>query len=150
MPIMFGSDYSLAWTAYLIGAFGGFWVGCRMTRWLWPRLRLVLRVLLGVVLFTPTLVDPGRDLYAPASAITAMDVLFHLGNNAWRAVSDLVLYGLFGLGGCLLWFGMTWWWRHQYPPVLTETPSAVKEPPTYAQNAQDLRSYSALKMEPRL
>lgn len=106
---MFDSDYSIAWTVYLGGALGGTLVWWRITRWMWRFLWEPLWLLVAVVAFTPTLVDPGRDLYAPAIAITAMDLLFDMGNNAWRAVSDLVFYLLIALGlyipvALLRWF----------------------------------------------
>lgn len=106
---MFDSDYSIAWTVYLGGALGGTLVWWRLTRWMWRFLWEPLWLLVAVIAFTPTLVDPGRDLYAPAVAITAMDLLFDMGNNAWRAVSDLVFYLLIALGlyipvALLRWF----------------------------------------------
>lgn len=95
---MFDTDYNIAWTVYLCGAFGGVLVWWRMTRWMWRLLWEPLWLLVAVIAFTPTLVDPSRDLHAPAIAITVMDLLFEMGNNAWRAVSDLVFYALIALG----------------------------------------------------
>jgi hypothetical protein len=39
----------------------------------------------AVLLLTPTIVDPVKDSFAPAIAITALDLAFKVGNNAWRA-----------------------------------------------------------------
>lgn len=112
---MFENDYSLAWTVYLVGAVGGLLVWCRMTRWMWRWLKEILRLLVAVLLFTPTLVDPERSLHAPAIAITAMDLLFDMGNNAWRAVSDLVLYALIALGVYVVLASLRWFFtRHQH------------------------------------
>lgn len=91
---LFANDYLLAWTVYAIAAFGCLLVWFRVTRALWRWLREPLRLIVAVVLLTPTIVDPARELFAPAVAITALDVLFEVGNNAWRAVADLALYGL--------------------------------------------------------
>ena len=60
---------------------------------MWRYLREPLRVLVAIVLLTPTIVDPARDLYAPAIAMTVMDMLFKVSNDAWRSVADLLMYG---------------------------------------------------------
>jgi len=91
---LFANDYLLAWTAYGIAALGCLLVWFRITRPMWRWLREPLRLIAAVLLLTPTIVDPARELFAPAVAITALDVLFKVGNNAWRAVADLALYGL--------------------------------------------------------
>jgi hypothetical protein len=88
------NEYLLAWTAYGIAALGCLLVWFRMTRPMWRWLREPLRLIVAVLLLTPTIVDPARELFAPAVAITALDVLLKVGNNAWRAVADLALYGL--------------------------------------------------------
>ncbi len=93
---MFESDYQLAWAVYLIGAVGCLAVGFRITRWMWRWLREIIRLVGAVLLFTPTLVDPERMLYAPAIAIGALDLLFRTGNNVWQAASDLAIYGIVG------------------------------------------------------
>src|SRR5690606_36213198 len=99
---MIETDYHLAWAAYGVAALGCLLVWFRMTRWMWRWLREPLRVLVAVLLLTPTLVDPGKELFAPAIAITAMDLALKVGNNAWRAVSDLVLFGLLAFGAYLV------------------------------------------------
>ena len=50
------------------------------------------------LLFSPTIIDPVKDKVAPAVAITALDLLFKVGNNAWRAISDLFMYGMIAFG----------------------------------------------------
>lgn len=109
---MFETDYSIAWTIYITASLCGLLVWCRLTRWMWRWLKEVLRLLVAVLIFTPTLLDPERNLYAPAIAITSMDMLFDMGNNAWRAVSDLVLYGLIGLGLYLVLAVGRWFFEH--------------------------------------
>ena len=86
---MIENDYLLAWGAYAIAALGCLLVWFRMTRWMWRYLREPLRVLVAVLLLCPTIVDPAKELFAPAVAIVALDLLFKVGNNAWRAVADL-------------------------------------------------------------
>ena len=56
-----------------------------------------------------------RDRFAPALAVTAMDLLLKVGNNAWRAVADLALYSLIALAVYLLFVAVRWpierWWK---------------------------------------
>lgn len=87
------NDYQLAWGIYVVSALGCLWVWFYFTSWMWRYLREPLRVIAAVMLFTPTVIDPARDFYAPAIAITAMDLLFSVSNDAWRSVADLVMYG---------------------------------------------------------
>ncbi|EKT4523112.1 MFS transporter [Pseudomonas putida] len=88
------NDYTLAWGLYALAALGCLWVGFKLTGWMWRWLREPLRVVLAVLLLTPTIVDPVKESFAPAIAITTLDLAFKVGNNAWRAASDLAMYGL--------------------------------------------------------
>ncbi|MGE7993904.1 MFS transporter [Pseudomonas sp. NPDC089554] len=88
------NDYTLAWGLYAFAALGCLWVSFKLTGWMWRWLREPLRVIVAVLLLTPTIVDPVKEAFAPAIAITALDVAFKVGNNAWRAASDLAMYGL--------------------------------------------------------
>lgn len=101
-------DYLLAWAVYAVAALGCLLVGFRITGWMWRWLREPLRVLIAVLLATPTLVDPVRDYYAPAIAVTALDVLFKVGSNLWRSISDLVMFGLIGFALYLLFVVVRW------------------------------------------
>ena len=87
------NDYQLAWGIYAISAVGCLLAWFYFTGWMWRYLREPLRVIAAVILFTPTVVDPARDFYAPAIAMTVMDLLFKVSNDAWRSVADLVMYG---------------------------------------------------------
>lgn len=108
-------EYLLAWAAYAVAALGCMLVWLRMTGWIWRWLREPLRLLVAVLLFTPTMVDPARELMAPAIAITALDLLFKVGNNALRALADLSMYGLLVFGAYLLFAALRWplerWWQ---------------------------------------
>lgn len=101
-------DYLLAWAMYGTAALAALLVGFRMTAWMWRALREPLRVVMAVLLFTPTLVDPLRDLHAPAIAITALDLLFKTGSNVWHAVSDLATVGLVAFALYLLFVAVRW------------------------------------------
>jgi hypothetical protein len=86
-------DYLLAWGAYAIAALGCLLVWWRLTGWLWRYLREPLRLVMAVLLATPTIVDAGREQFAPAVAIVALDSLFKVGNSQLRALADLLMYG---------------------------------------------------------
>ncbi|MEC4167048.1 MFS transporter [Pseudomonas sp. MS-1(2024)] len=92
MDTMTENDYLIAWGLYAFAAAGCLLVWCRMTRFMWRWLREPLRVLMAVLLFSPTIIDPVKEQFAPAVAITALDLAFKVGNNVWRAVSDLLMY----------------------------------------------------------
>ncbi len=102
------NDYLLAWGAYAFAAFGCLLVWWRITRWTWRYLREPLAVIVAVLLFSPTIVDPNKEVFAPSIAVTALDLLFKVGNNAWRAVADLALYGLIALGVYLVFVAIRW------------------------------------------
>ena len=106
--LMFDSDYSLAWALYGIAALGCLLFWFRVTRGMWRWLREPLRLIAAVLLFTPTIVDPAKELFAPAVAITAMDMIFQVGNNAWRAASDLAMYGMIAFALYLLFVLLRW------------------------------------------
>ncbi|MFZ2319554.1 MAG: MFS transporter [Pseudomonas sp.] len=101
-------DYLLAWSLYGAAALGCLLVWLRMTGWLWRWLREPLRVIMAVLLFSPTVVDPAKDLFAPAIAITALDLLLKVGNNAWRAAADLSMYAMLAMAVYLLFALIRW------------------------------------------
>lgn len=101
-------DYLLAWGLYAVAALGCLLVWFRMTGWMWRWLREPLRVIVAVLLLTPTIVDPAKELFAPAIAISALDLLFKVGNNVWRAAADLAIYGLIALAVWLAFAAIRW------------------------------------------
>jgi len=102
------NDYTFAWGLYAVAALGCLLVAFKVTSWMWRWLREPLRVVLAVLLLTPTVVDPVKDSFAPAIAITALDVAFKVGNNAWRAVSDFAMYGMIAFGLYFLFVLLRW------------------------------------------
>jgi hypothetical protein len=98
MDTMTENDYLIAWGLYAFAAIGCLLVWMRITRWMWRWLREPLRLLVAVLLFSPTIIDPVKAKVAPAIAITALDLLFKVGNNAWRAISDLFMYSIIAFG----------------------------------------------------
>ena len=97
MDTMTENDYLLAWGLYAFAALGCLLVWCRLTRFMWRWLREPLRILMAVLLLSPTIIDPVKEKYAPAVAITALDLAFKVGNNVWRAASDLLMYAILAL-----------------------------------------------------
>ncbi|XOV45285.1 MFS transporter [Pseudomonas sp. App30] len=91
------NDYFLAWGIYAFAAFGCLMVWLRLTTWIWRWLRQPLRIVMAVLLFTPTIVDPGKGMFAPAVAMTALDILFKDAGHALPAMSDLAMYSLIAL-----------------------------------------------------
>jgi len=105
---MINNDYTIAWSLYAVAALGCLWVWFKLTGWMWRYLKEPLRVIGLVLLFTPTIVDPAREQYAPALAISTMDLALKVGSNVWRAASDLLMYGMFAFALYLLFVLIRW------------------------------------------
>jgi predicted ferric reductase len=110
-------DYLIAWAIYAVAALGCIAVSFKLTGWMWRWLREPLRLIVAVVVLTPTVVDPTKEFFAPAVAITAMDMVLKVGNNAWRGVLDLVSYGVMAFAAYVV-FALVRWplerkWRRQ-------------------------------------
>lgn len=104
-------DYFMAWAAYLAAAFGCLLIAFFSTRWMWRWLREPLCVVVAVLLFTPSLIEPAHHFYAPSVAVAALGFLFKAGTHLPLALMDLAsigavaagLYGVFALGRWLFW-----------------------------------------------
>ncbi|QLC74431.1 MFS transporter [Pseudomonas sp. LPB0260] len=159
---MIESDYLLAWSAYAVAALGCLLVWFRLTRWMWRYVREPLRLLVAVLLLTPTVVDPAKELLAPAVAVAALDLLFKVGNNALRAAADLAMYGLIAFALYLLFVAVRWpierWWKRRGGPVREEREA---DAPTLRElmeqgaaepgaSHRDSRGERRLRIEPRL
>ncbi|MDM8350749.1 MFS transporter [Pseudomonas sp. sp1636] len=160
---MIENDYLLAWGVYAIAALGCLLVWFRLTRWMWRYLREPLRVLVAVLLFSPTVVDPVKEeVLAPAIAISAMDLLLDVGNSAWRAVADLAMYGLVAFALYLLFVAIRWplerWWKGRRGPqpqagdedVPTLREIMQRENGDYADTRYDQGGKGRTRVEPRL
>lgn len=125
--VMTENDYTIAWGLYAFAALGCLLVWFLATRWMWRYLREPLVVIVAVLLFTPTMIDATKEIYAPAVAITALDLLFKVGSNVWNALSDLAMYGLIALVVYVLFALIRWPLeksrkaRHPEKPVQPET-----------------------------
>lgn len=90
---MISNEYELAWLVYGVAALGCFWAWTFFTRWMWRYLRELLWLGAAVVLFSPTLVNPGESAMVPSFIKLAMDLAFKMNDDLWRALADLTLYG---------------------------------------------------------
>lgn len=155
------NDYLTAWGLYLFAALGCLLVWYLMTRWMWRYLKEPLLVLVAVLLFTPTMVDPVKDALAPAVAITALDLLFKVGSNVWTAVSDLAMYGMFAFGAYLLFVLIRWpiekSRKARRPEPVEQPADADADDEPYPAEARDTRQPAApaavasrARVEPRL
>lgn len=160
LRFMTENDYLLAWGAYLLAAVGCLLVWFRLTSWMWRYLREPLRVLVVVLLFSPTIVDPGKEQFAPAIAITAMDLLLDVGNNVWRAVADLSMYALIVFVLYLLFAAGRWpverWWqaRKGPAPIADDEPTLremmARDEQAFGDTRYDARGDGRQRVEPRL
>jgi hypothetical protein len=99
---MTDNDYLIAWGLYAFAALGCLLVWFKLTGWMWRYLREPLRVIGAVLLFCPTIIDPAKEQYAPALAISVLDLALKVGNNVWRAALDLSTYGAIALGAYVI------------------------------------------------
>ena len=135
--LLLANEYLLAWAAYGIAALGCLLVWFRITRSMWRWLREPLRLIVAVLLLTPTIVDPARELFAPAVAITAMDVLFKVGTNAWRAVADLALYGLIAFALYAVLVAVRWPIERRLRQRRAESAAEEEDPRTLRERLED-------------
>ena len=110
------------------------------------------------VFINPVIVDPAKEQFAPAVAISAMDLLLDVGNNVWRAVADLAMYSLIALALYLLFVAIRWpvvrWWKErsgdaassENEPTLRE----MLEQDDYPGEPYDNRRDHGGRLEPRL
>lgn len=131
---MIENENLLVWAAYAVAALGCLLVWCRMTGWMWRYLREPLRLIVAVALFSPTIVDPGRELFAPAIAVVALDLVFKVGSNAWHAVADLAIYGICAFAAYLIFCFLRWplerWWKGRKADRSTPAPAVEEDEPT--------------------
>lgn len=131
--VMTENDYTIAWGLYAFAALGCLLVWFLATRWMWRYLREPLVVIVAVLLFTPTMIDATKEIYAPAVAITALDLLFKVGSNVWNALSDLAMYGMIALVvyvvfALIRWpLEKSWKARHPEKPVQPEAETDAED-----------------------
>ncbi|MFT0212092.1 MFS transporter [Pseudomonas sp. F1_0610] len=67
--IMFENDYQIAWGIYLAAGLMAMLVWMKMTGWMWRYLREPLWVAMGLIIFTPAIID--TQWYSPAIVVIA-------------------------------------------------------------------------------
>ncbi|MCO5787482.1 MFS transporter [Pseudomonas sp. G11-1] len=86
------SEYQTVWMIYLGAAACGWLVWTQMTRWIsWWYVREPLWLVMAVILFTPSQVEPLEPGLAPAAIGWALDVLLGTGEQAPKLLGDLAL-----------------------------------------------------------
>ncbi len=124
-------EYLIAWAVYGVAALLLLVASFKATGWLWRWLREPLRLVVAVLLVTPALVDAEHGLYAPAIAVTVLDLVFKVGNSAWSAVANLAAAGTIGVVLYLIFVLCRWLYRRSHPrsaPVAAEAPADGPQP----------------------
>lgn len=86
------SEYQTVWMIYLAAAACCWLVWTQLTRWIgWWFVREPLWLVMAVILFTPSRVEPLEPWLAPASIGLALDVLLDTGDMASKLLGDLAL-----------------------------------------------------------
>ena len=86
------SEYQTVWMIYLGAAACGWLVWTEMTRWIgWWFVREPLWLVMAVILFTPSQVEPLEPWLAPAAIGWMLDMLFGTGEHAPKLLGDLAL-----------------------------------------------------------
>ncbi len=96
-------EYLYGWLFYALGALlliGSFWWLTSVIRF--RPVRLVLRVVFSVAMFTPWYASDDLEYLAPAWLIAAYEGVFEGGDAFWRAGAPLVSAAGVALGVCLL------------------------------------------------
>lgn len=130
-------DYLIAWAVYGVAALGCLWVCFKATGWMWRWLREPIRLIVALILFSPTIADPEHSFYAPSSAIVVMDLGFHVGNSAWRAVAEMALYGCIAFAAYFIFALIRWLFQRsrRNDEAANQTPPPADQPaPTAANN----------------
>jgi len=139
-------EYLLAWSVYLAAALGLLLVCFRLTAWMWRTLREVLRLAVCVLLFSPTMIEPPKELFSPALAIVALDGFFDMGDNSARALASLKLYAIIALALYLFWVLLRLGWHYLHH---SETPSPRQPKPALAPKKPPANA-RLRRVEPRL
>lgn len=146
---IFTTEYEIAWGLYLLAALGCFWVWTFFTGWMWRYLREPLWVIAAVVLFTPTLADPNGTSYVPAFAMAAMDMLFKVNNDAWRALADLTLVGAAAFVVYLVFVLLRWLLLRNRPSKAQAAKNADKDKSVQKEKAAPVNARKG-QVEPTL
>ncbi|MDT3720313.1 MFS transporter [Pseudomonas oryzihabitans] len=143
-------EYLIAWAVYAIAALLLLVVTFKATGWLWRWLREPIRLVAAVLLLTPTIADPEHSFYAPAIAVTVLDLVFKVGNSAWSAVADLSVAGALALVLYLVFVIVRWlYWRSRPQPAAVTATDPADDPLPEASAARRGAPAPVERREPR-
>lgn len=74
-------DYFIVWSIYCVAAFILLLASIFFTNFLWRFLKEPVVIIVAILLFSPTLIDPNHNQYAPSIAVMAIDFLWAVGNH---------------------------------------------------------------------
>lgn len=132
------SDYQLAWMIYLAAALLCIGASFYFTRWMWRYLREPIRVVVAVVLLTPSAVMAEKALYAPAFVIASIEYFLNKSIEL-ISVTSLLTYLILGLGAYVLFALLRWGW-HKYRAK--QVTSAAKDEAVEAAGVEPVESFS--------
>lgn len=152
---MISNEYELAWLLYGLAAVGCFWVWTFFTRWMWRYLRELLWLAMAVLLCSPTPVSPDDSALVPSVIKLAMDLVFKVNNDAWRALADLTLYGSLALAAYAVFavvrFLVEQYWLKPRRRARAEQAAQAEQAELQASPATDyLSAVADLRREPTL
>lgn len=113
-------DYFILWSIYCIAAVILLLASIFFTGFLWRFIKEPIVLVVAIILFSPTLIAPEQNQYAPAIAVMAMDFLMHVGEHdvslasqlLYRIEVALAIYFFFAI--CIRWpveYSFRKWWK---------------------------------------
>lgn len=125
---MYQQDYFILWSVYAMAAFILLLASIFFTSFLWRCIKEPIVLVIAILLFSPTLIDPAQGQYAPAIAVMAMDFLMQVGEHEVDIANELfyrieiVLAIYFAFIIFIRWpleyFFRKWWKSHQEAKAL--------------------------------
>lgn len=115
-------DYFILWSVYLCAAFVLVLASIFFTSFLWRFLKEPIVIVVVILLFYPTIIDPEKAQYAPAIAVMAVDFVMHVGEHEIVLADKLfyiikmTLIGYFIFALFIRWpieFFVRKWWRNR-------------------------------------
>lgn len=83
-------DYFILWSVYAAAAFVLLLASIFFTSFLWRFIKEPIILVIAILLFSPTLINPEQSQYAPAIAVMAMDFLMQVGDHQIAIANELL------------------------------------------------------------
>lgn len=83
-------DYFILWSVYAVAAFVLLLASIFFTSFLWRFIKEPIVLIVAILLFSPTLINPEQSQYAPAIAVMAMDFLMQVGDHQIAIANELL------------------------------------------------------------